>query len=683
MSRSKRLSRRTADAKRMSNFALESLEPRSMLSATILDTECDSAAAVGIVPAAAETRSAPAGAPSSAVTRNTVTRGAPVGSSPQIAVTGPDAAVLKGTDAIFVISLSKAASAPVTVNYTTVNGGAAAGTDYRATSGTLVFRPGELTKEVAVAVLATAKDYSPKVSTFSLELSSATNAKLVADRATATINNKQAVDWTVLVYMTGDNLNSFAQQDINEMEIALGKFPAKTVNIAVSLDQPADGSGLPFATGNGRQSPWKTYGRSLLTPDLNPRVVGSTFEVSPAEKDTGDPRTLVDFVRWGMAQAPARHYALQIWGHGGGLLGSQFDSDNDDDALEIAEISDALKATGMPKFDVISYDNCLMNMLEVGAALAPALTDTGVYVASEDLIPGTGQDYRTAYSALQNSPALVTPTQLGNGMVASYGNQYSNRQRWDTFSTIAGASYVGLTSAMSQFVTTTLNLGDAERKLLLADAQAAPGYEQASSRDLGRFMATVAANAGLPGAVRSAANTVAVTVASAVQSKTADAARSTGISVYLPTSDKDSFLSTYSTQAAGFVQATQWNSFANWVATGSRSLPSGASSTIHNGAISVQGSRAVSADLAAGATVSIVTATPTVSQPATPLAAPAATPVASPTAGSVVAVGASPVEAARARAFATFTAAVSTSGDEAAPAGGRAKIGSVIVARLG
>ena len=682
MSRSKRLSRRTADAKRMSNFSVESLEPRSMLSATVIDTDGDALTLVAAAPSVAEVRSAPGGsAASPAATRNTVVRG-PVSSIPQISVAAPDTSVLKGTDAVFTVSLSKAGSGPVTVNYATRNGGAAAGVDYQSTSGTLFFKPGELTKQVSVPVLSTAKDYSPKVSSFSLQLTSAKDGKIISDTATATINNRQAVDWTVLVYMTGDNLNSFAQQDINEMEVALGKFPAKTVNIAVSLDQPADGSGLPFATGNGRQGPWKTYGRSLLTPDSNLRTVGSTFEISPAEKNTGDPRTLVDFVRWGMAQAPARHYALQIWGHGGGLEGSQFDSDDNGDALEIGEIAGALKASGMPKFDMISYDNCLMNMLEVGYALAPALTDTGVYVASEDLIPGTGQNYRTAYSALENSPATVTPTQLGAGMVASYGTQYANRPQWDTFSTVAGGAYGGLTAAMSQFVTSTLNLGDAERKLILADAQTAPSYSQTSSRDLGRFMATVAADTGLPGAVRSAANTVAVTVSSAVQSKTSDTAGTTGIAVYLPTSDKDSFLSTYSTQVGAFVQATQWNTFANWVATGSRSRPSGGTTAIHHGAVSSPGTRGITAELVVGASLATVTAVPTAGHPTFQGAAPAIAATAAP-AVSVAPIEAGWIDSPRARAFAMLSSAVSPTADEGGLAAGRVKIGPAGFARLG
>src|SRR6185503_3569732 len=52
----------------------------------------------------------------------------------------------------FTVSLSAASDLPVTVNYTTTDGSATAGTDYAATSGSVVFAPGETTKTIPVLV---------------------------------------------------------------------------------------------------------------------------------------------------------------------------------------------------------------------------------------------------------------------------------------------------------------------------------------------------------------------------------------------------------------------------------------------------------------------------------------------------------------------------------------------------
>jgi chitinase len=54
---------------------------------------------------------------------------------------------------VFTVGLSAAYDAPVTVDWTTANGSAAAGSDYLAAGGTLTFAPGETTRTIGVAVL--------------------------------------------------------------------------------------------------------------------------------------------------------------------------------------------------------------------------------------------------------------------------------------------------------------------------------------------------------------------------------------------------------------------------------------------------------------------------------------------------------------------------------------------------
>lgn len=78
--------------------------------------------------------------------------------------------------ATFTVSLSQASDRPVTVRYATADQTAIAGEDYRATSGTLTFAPGETTKTVRVTVLS---DTTPNpTETFRLVLSQPTNATL-------------------------------------------------------------------------------------------------------------------------------------------------------------------------------------------------------------------------------------------------------------------------------------------------------------------------------------------------------------------------------------------------------------------------------------------------------------------------------------------------------------------------
>jgi hypothetical protein len=90
-------------------------------------------------------------------------------------------------NAVFTVSLSAAAPTTVTVNYATANGTAAAGSDYRATSGTLTFAPGATSKTVAVSVLGDAAIEADE--TFTVALSGATNASVSRAVGTATIRN--------------------------------------------------------------------------------------------------------------------------------------------------------------------------------------------------------------------------------------------------------------------------------------------------------------------------------------------------------------------------------------------------------------------------------------------------------------------------------------------------------------
>src|SRR6476620_2543935 len=82
------------------------------------------------------------------------------------------------TNAVFTVNLSAASGQMVTVTYSTANGTATAGSDYVATSGTLIFNPGETTKSLAVMV--NGDTFSEPNETFFVNLTSATSA-IIAD----------------------------------------------------------------------------------------------------------------------------------------------------------------------------------------------------------------------------------------------------------------------------------------------------------------------------------------------------------------------------------------------------------------------------------------------------------------------------------------------------------------------
>ena len=121
--------------------------------------------------------------------------GRPLSNSNSASVIGPvgisvaDARVEEGAGAVlaFAVTLSRAATNALTVDYATSDGSARAGEDYTAASGTLSFQAGESSGTIEVAVLDDAHDEGEE--TLTLTLSNASGAVVTDGEATGTIEN--------------------------------------------------------------------------------------------------------------------------------------------------------------------------------------------------------------------------------------------------------------------------------------------------------------------------------------------------------------------------------------------------------------------------------------------------------------------------------------------------------------
>ena len=92
-------------------------------------------------------------------------------------------------NATFTVTLSGETFQPVTVNYATANGTATAGSDYTATTGTLIFNvnPGETSKQITVSILGDTLAESDE--TFFINLSNPINATIADNQGITTITN--------------------------------------------------------------------------------------------------------------------------------------------------------------------------------------------------------------------------------------------------------------------------------------------------------------------------------------------------------------------------------------------------------------------------------------------------------------------------------------------------------------
>ena len=96
----------------------------------------------------------------------------------------------------FAVTLSRAASAALTVDYATTDGSAQAGVDYTAASGTLSFGAGESSTTIEVAVLDDSHDDNGE--TLTLTLSNPSSGRLTNAEATGTIENRDPLPRALL-----------------------------------------------------------------------------------------------------------------------------------------------------------------------------------------------------------------------------------------------------------------------------------------------------------------------------------------------------------------------------------------------------------------------------------------------------------------------------------------------------
>ncbi len=204
-----------------------------------------------------------------------------------------------------------------------------------------------------------------------------------AEEEIASISNgTERANWTVLVYVMGDNdLESFAVGDIFEMAEAGSNEHLNIVSLIDRHPEYSDDEMGPLGNFEGTQLIHVGEEEILQSVDLG-------------EVNTGSADELAGFVTAGIQQFPADHYALIIWDHGAGWPGMGPDETDGEDILTLPEIGEGiaagLDAAGVDRLDLIGFDACLMGTFEVAHAMRD-LAD--VMVASEELEPGHGWDF--------------------------------------------------------------------------------------------------------------------------------------------------------------------------------------------------------------------------------------------------------------------------------------------------
>ncbi len=138
------------------------------------------------------------------------------------------------------------------------------------------------------------------------------------------------------------------------------------------------------------------------------------------EKNTGEPDPLAEFINWAIENAPAKHYAIILSGHGWGWKGCMMDNTSHNDWLYMDELNQAFGSVNYKFFDIIGFDMCYMAMIEVGEQIEHY---GKIMVASEDIEPAGGWDYKGIFEDLSKNPQWDGEA-LAKKIIQSYDDHY-------------------------------------------------------------------------------------------------------------------------------------------------------------------------------------------------------------------------------------------------------------------
>jgi hypothetical protein len=367
-----------------------------------------------------------------APTNATITTGTGIGTIqndeglPTLAITGVSQAEGNSgtTNFVFGVTLTGSTSQAVTVNYTSADGTAAAGSDYIATSGTLTFAPGESSKTITVSVTGDATTEADE--TFTVALSASTNAAITTGTATGTILNDEGVPTLAIAGVSQAEGNSGTSNFVLSVTLTGSTSQVVTVN---------------YATADGTAAAGSDYIATSGTLTFAPGESSKTITVSVTGDATPEPSETFTVA----LSAPTN--AVITTGTGTGTI-------QNDDAPSVASFSPAsgsagtvvtINGTGFTGTTAVTFNGVSASFTVASdtqlTATVPAGATTGPIVVTAFAASGSSASSFTVNVC--SSTATVTAS--GPTTFCSGGSV--------TLSANTGTSYLWSTGATSQSIT--------------------------------------------------------------------------------------------------------------------------------------------------------------------------------------------------------------------------------------
>lgn len=281
----------------------------------------------------------------------------------------------------------------------------------------------------------------------------------------------------VMVYLVGSDLE--------------GKTGLASANIRQMIDASKQGDALTFVIEAGGAKRWFTKGIEDASVGRYVIRSGEIRKVKdlPSDLCMSKPENLTDFINWTEEKYSADRRILVLWDHGGGVaygygiddLNERISKAGDHIGMQTPEVVSAIKRTGL-KFDIIGFDACLMQDIEVANALEPY---ADYYLASEEVEGGLGWSYNSAFGKLAQDPGMKSED-FGHEMVACYDpyNTAINDGKAETDKTLSFAdltlvapAYDGLLDLLSKIGTAIESDPDDYADVAVAAADAYQFYE--------------------------------------------------------------------------------------------------------------------------------------------------------------------------------------------------------------
>ncbi|MDA8131100.1 MAG: clostripain-related cysteine peptidase [Elusimicrobia bacterium] len=287
-------------------------------------------------------------------------------------------------------------------------------------------------------------------------------------------------EWTIMVFGNGKNdLERFLIKDMNEME-RTGSTPK--MNVLVEA-----GRGPAYDNTDGD---WKGVRRYRIVRDRNANKLASPVLADLGNVDMGDYKSVVDFVKWGKSNYPARKYMLILWNHGSGWDRSRAP----EKGISYDEVSGnhintpqlKLMLDEIGHLDVLGSDACLMQMAEVDYEIRDGVD---YILGSEEIEPGDGQTYDEFLAFVAKKPAMGGE-ELTRGAIDVFSDHYKKKKRGSTQSVVRASALAKLPALTNAFAETLMASGE---KALAKDSRTkATRFNLTYNRDLHHFAALVA-----------------------------------------------------------------------------------------------------------------------------------------------------------------------------------------------